>query len=251
MRRDLKDARATLRGHFGYGGLVGTSAAMRKLYAILDRVKDTDVPVLDHRRERHRQGGRRQDAPLGEPPRRAPYLAINCGAIPANLLESELFGHVRGAFTGADRDRLGLFREASGGTVLLDEIGEMPLSMQPALLRVLQEGKVRPVGGATEEPCDVRIVAATNRTLERGWSRRAPSAKISSTASRSSSCTCRRCASAATTSRRWSITSSPSSPPVTGASAAPQSRRACAVCRATTGRATCASSSTSCSTRGS
>jgi len=164
-RRNLKQARAELRSHFGYAGLVGTSAAMRKLYALLERIKDTDVPVLVTgesgtgkevvAKAIHAAGARAKK----------PFLGVNCGAIPANLLESELFGHVRGAFTGADRDRKGLFREAEGGTLLLDEIGDIPIKMQPGLLRVLQERSVRPVGGVQEEPVDVRIVAATNRDL--------------------------------------------------------------------------------------
>ena len=165
-RRDLKQARAELRGHFGYAGLVGTSASMRKVYALVDRIKDADVPVLVTgesgtgkevvARAIHASGARAK----------APFLGVNCGAIPANLLESELFGHMRGAFTGAERDRKGLFREAEGGTILLDEIGEMPTKMQAGLLRVLQEKTVRPVGGAKEEPCDARVIAATNRSLE-------------------------------------------------------------------------------------
>ena len=164
-RRDLKEMRAELRGHFGYGGIVGTSAAMRKLYALIERIKDTDVPVLITgesgtgkelvAKAVHASGGRAKRA----------FLGINCGAIPATLLESELFGHVRGAFTGAERDRKGLFREAEGGTLLLDEIGEMPQKMQASLLRVLQESSVRPVGGAKEEKVDVRVLAATNRDL--------------------------------------------------------------------------------------
>jgi DNA-binding NtrC family response regulator len=93
------------------------------------------------------------------------FVGINCGAIPEHLLESELFGHTRGAFTGADRDRKGLFREATEGTILLDEIGEMPQKMQAGLLRVLQERVVRPVGGQREEPVDTRVVAATHRDL--------------------------------------------------------------------------------------
>jgi transcriptional regulator with PAS, ATPase and Fis domain len=166
-RQKLRDARDTLYGHFGYQGLVGTSGAMRKVYALVDRVKDTDVPVLITgesgtgkevvARATHNASSRGK----------AKFLGVNCGAIPENLLESELFGHVRGAFTGADRERKGLIREAQGGSILLDEIGEMPLKMQAGLLRVLQEKKVRPVGGAHEEAVDVRILFATNRDLER------------------------------------------------------------------------------------
>ncbi|HSQ62201.1 MAG TPA: sigma 54-interacting transcriptional regulator [Polyangiaceae bacterium] len=165
-RRDLKQVRAELKGHFGYAGLVGTSAAMRRLYSLIDRIKDTDVPALVTgesgtgkevvARAIHQAGVRAKRE----------FLGVNCGAIPANLLESELFGHVRGAFTGADRDRKGLLREAEGGTLLLDEIGEMPLKMQAGMLRALQEKTVRPVGGTKEEPFDARIIAATNRDLE-------------------------------------------------------------------------------------
>ncbi|MGO8997246.1 MAG: sigma 54-interacting transcriptional regulator [Polyangiaceae bacterium] len=166
VRRDLKQARAELRSHFGYAGLVGTSAPMRKLYALLDRLKDADVPVLVTGESGTGKEMVARAVHAQSPRGRKPFLGVNCGAIPANLLESELFGHTRGAFTGADRDKKGLFREAEGGTILLDEIGEMPIKMQTSLLRTLQEGTVRPLGGAKEEPVDVRVVAATNRDLE-------------------------------------------------------------------------------------
>jgi len=164
-RRDLKHVRNELRSHFGYAGLVGLSTVMRRVYALVERVKDTDVALLVTgesgtgkemiARAVHQAGARAKK----------PFLGLNCGAIPANLLESELFGSVRGAFTGADRDRPGLFREAHEGTLLLDEIGEMPQKMQSGLLRVLEEKRVRPVGGTREELIDVRVIAATHRDL--------------------------------------------------------------------------------------
>ena len=164
-RRDLKQARSELRSHFGYAGLVGTSAAMRKLYALIERVRDTDVPILITGESGTGKEMVARAVHIAGARAKQPFLGVNCGAIPANLLESELFGHVRGAFTGAERDRKGLFREAENGTILLDEIGEMPQKMQAGLLRVLQEKTVRPVGGAKEEPCSARVVAATNRDL--------------------------------------------------------------------------------------
>ena len=164
-RRDLRKARSELRSHFGYAGLVGTSAPMRRVYALIDRVKDTDVPVLIGGESGTGKEVVARAIHQASVRAKRPFLGVNCGAIPDNLLEGELFGHVRGAFTGADRDRKGLFRECEGGTLLLDEIGELPLKMQAGLLRVLQEKTVRPVGGAKEESVDVRIVAASNRDL--------------------------------------------------------------------------------------
>jgi transcriptional regulator with GAF, ATPase, and Fis domain len=165
-RRDLKQVRAELRNHFGYAGLVGTSGAMRRVYALIDRIKDTDIPVLITGESGTGKEMVARAVHNAGPRAKKPFLGVNCGAIPANLLESELFGSMRGAFTGADRDRRGLFQEADGGTLLLDEIGEMPQKMQSGLLRVLQERTVRPVGGTQEDPVDVRVIAATNRDLE-------------------------------------------------------------------------------------
>jgi transcriptional regulator with GAF, ATPase, and Fis domain len=165
VRGELKQVRSELRGHFGYGGLIGTSAAMRKVYALIDRIKDADVPVLITGESGTGKEVIAKAIHNAGPRSKSPFLGVNCGAIPANLLESELFGHVRGAFTGADRDRKGLFREAENGTILLDEIGEMPIKMQAGLLRVLQERTVRPVGGAKEDSVNSRVIAATNRDL--------------------------------------------------------------------------------------
>jgi serine/threonine-protein kinase PknK len=164
-RRDLRQARAELRSHFGYAGLIGTSAVMRRLYALIDRVKDTDVPLLVTGESGTGKEMVAKAVHLAGPRAKKPFLGVNCGAIPANLLESELFGSMKGAFTDADRDRRGVFQEADGGTLLLDEIGEMPMKMQVGLLRVLQERRVRPVGGTTEQEVDVRVIAATHSDL--------------------------------------------------------------------------------------
>lgn len=146
--------------------LIGESQAMKELFVLLTRIADTDISVLITGES---GSGKEVCArALHKHSRRAkgPLISINCSAMPEALLESELFGHVRGAFTDAKNDRTGLFVEAHGGTLFLDEIGEIPLSLQPKLLRALEERCVRPVGGNTEVPFDVRIIAATNLDLE-------------------------------------------------------------------------------------
>ncbi len=165
-RKKLKETRETLYSHFGFHGLVGTSAAMRRVYALIERVKSADVAVLITGESGTGKEMVARAIHAASDRNRGPFIGVNCGAIPENLLESELFGCVRGAFTGADRDRTGLFREGQGGTLLLDEIGEMPSKMQSGLLRVLQTKTVRPVGGRREEPVDVRVICATHRNLE-------------------------------------------------------------------------------------
>lgn len=146
-----------------FHGLIGRSAPMRQLFEQIRRVAPANGPVLITgesgvgkelvARALHAESDRRD----------GPFLAVNCAGIPSELLESELFGHTAGAFTGAQRARKGLFAEAEGGTLLLDEIGEMPGPMQSKLLRILQDGRMRPVGENREQRIDVRIVAATNR----------------------------------------------------------------------------------------
>jgi DNA-binding NtrC family response regulator len=166
LRDEVRRLRRALGDVSADGGVVGESQALRRVYELIDRVADSDTSVLItgesgtgkevaartlHARSRRHNG---------------PFVAINCAAMPEPLLESELFGHAKGAFTDAKAARTGLFIKANGGTLFLDEVGEMPLSLQPKLLRALQERTVRPVGGDAEVPFDARIVAATNRDLE-------------------------------------------------------------------------------------
>jgi two-component system response regulator HydG len=146
--------------------MVGESAAMKKMYDIIVRVAESDATVLITGESGTGKEIVSRTVHDRSPRAAGPFVAISCAAMPEPLLESELFGHTKGAFTDARSARPGLFAKASGGTLFLDEVGEMPLGMQAKLLRALQERKVRPVGGDAEVPFDVRIVAATNRDLE-------------------------------------------------------------------------------------
>jgi transcriptional regulator with GAF, ATPase, and Fis domain len=163
--RELSRVRGGRETRFPYAGIIGESTPIRAMLKLVDRVTASDVPVL----VTGESGSGKElvaHAVHDNGPRKArPFVSENCGAIPEPLLESALFGHVRGAFTGADRPRAGLFEVADGGTLFLDEIGEMSLGMQTKLLRVLEDGLVRPVGGERARKVDVRVIAATHRDL--------------------------------------------------------------------------------------
>lgn len=165
LQRENRRLRDELEHQLDFSHMVGSSDAMREIFDVVRRVAPTEASVLITgesgtgkeliARALHQGSSRSGEA----------FVAINCAAIPAELLESELFGHVKGSFTGAIRDRVGKFEQADGGTLFLDEVGELPIELQPKLLRALQEMEVEPVGGRPRQ-VNVRVVAATNRAIE-------------------------------------------------------------------------------------
>ncbi|MBI2826976.1 MAG: sigma-54-dependent Fis family transcriptional regulator [Planctomycetia bacterium] len=165
LERRIEDLQSDLQGRYVCGALVGASAAMRDLFTELKRAAQCELDVLICgetgtgkeliAREVHRQGPRAS----------GPFVAVNTAAIADSLAESELFGHVRGAFTGAEADRRGVFEQADGGTLFLDEIGDMPLSAQAKILRALQERAIQPVGSSKTVAVDVRVITATHQDL--------------------------------------------------------------------------------------
>ncbi|MGE5184813.1 MAG: sigma-54-dependent transcriptional regulator [Acidobacteriota bacterium] len=159
LRRVVAEARR-------FGNLVGASAAMQQVYDVIEQVGPTDATVLITGQSGTGKEIVARSLHHASKRRAGPFVAVDCAAIPENLIESELFGHVRGAYTDAKLPRQGLLVQASGGTLFLDEIADLPVSVQPKLLRVLQERRVRPVGGDSEQAFDVRLVCATNRDLE-------------------------------------------------------------------------------------
>jgi two-component system response regulator AtoC len=164
--RRLKERIQTIEGDYNFGKMVAKSKVMRDLFQLAEKAAQYKTTVLilgasgtgkELIARGVHQNGQRSEAPL---------VPVNCGGIPETLLESELFGYKKGAFTGADRNKKGLFQEAEGGTIFLDEIGELPLSLQVKLLRVLQENEIRPIGDSRSTKIDVRVVAATAKNLE-------------------------------------------------------------------------------------
>ncbi len=229
--------------------LMGNSTVILKLRELIARVARSQAPV--HITGESGTGKELVARLIHETGARAdgPFIPVNCGAIPSELMESELFGHKRGSFTGAVADKKGLVQSAEGGTLFLDEVADLPLHMQVKLLRIIQEKTVRPVGEQREFPIDVRVLSATHKSLANWW-RRVDFAKISTTESTSSKFACPRCASTPTTSR--------SSPPrccggwrlaVALRCAAASARRLRPRCSTTVSPATSANSKTSSNAR--
>jgi two-component system response regulator HydG len=165
LRREAEVLRRTLDQRHSMAGLIGKSAAMQGVLSVIERIAATKVPVLITGETGTGKGAVAR-AIHGESVRSTgKFVSVNCAALPDQLLESELFGHAKGAFTGAVADRAGLFSEADGGTLLLDEIGEMSPALQAKLLHVLESSTVRPLGATREQAVDVRLLAATHRDL--------------------------------------------------------------------------------------
>ena len=165
LQEENQRLRDELEHQVDFSHMIGISDGMQHVFDMVRRVAPTEASVLITGESGTGKELIARAIHQGGPRSKAPFVAINCAAIPANLLESELFGHVRGAFTGAVRDHVGKFQQAHGGTLFLDEVGEMPIELQPKLLRVLQEMEVEPLGGKTRT-VDVRIIAATNQDVE-------------------------------------------------------------------------------------
>ncbi len=164
---DVARERLALFERASFGGLLGASAPMRMVFAALDKAAPTTAPVLILGETGTGKEVTARALHSASPRADRPFEVVDCGGLPPTLIESELFGHEKGAFTGAGAERAGAFERADGGTLFLDELGELPLELQPKLLRALGEGEVRRLGGRKARKVDVRVVAATNRDLRR------------------------------------------------------------------------------------
>jgi Nif-specific regulatory protein len=166
LEQENRRLKLEVRDRFNLQGVIGISPPMRHVFALVERVMDTTTSVLILGETGTGKELIARVIHYNGPLKDKPFIAENCGALSESLMESELFGHVKGAFTGAVADKKGLFELADGGTIFLDEIGEMGLAMQVKLLRVLQEGQLRPVGGTRYRKINVRLIASTNRDIE-------------------------------------------------------------------------------------
>ena len=166
MKAEVRRLRNEMEATYSFDGMVGDSPPMQQVYALMRQAAESDITVLIRGESGTGKELVAKSFHRNSPRKDGPFLAINCAAIPEALMESELFGHERGAFTGATRQRIGAFERAAGGTILLDEIGDMQPALQAKLLRVLQEREIQRVGGAGAVPIDVRVIVATNKDLE-------------------------------------------------------------------------------------
>jgi two-component system response regulator HydG len=167
IRRENARLRSALSGEFSVQGIVGKSQAMKDVVSVLERIAPSDVPILIEGESGTGKDLLARAAHAMSSRAAGPYVPLNMSAVPENLAEAELFGHEKGAFTGADQARPGFFAEAEGGTLFLDEIGLLPPALQPKLLRVLQDGEYMPVGSRKPRRANVRVVAATNEDLQK------------------------------------------------------------------------------------
>ena len=167
LTAENKRLKSVLADRVDFRSMVGSSAAMEKIFQVVAKVADTEASVLITGESGTGKELVARSIHAGSGRNNGPFVAINCAAIPRDLLESELFGHVKGAFTGAIKDKTGKFQAADGGTLFLDEVGELSLELQPKLLRTLQERTIVPVGGTKEQRLDVRVVTATNLDIEK------------------------------------------------------------------------------------
>ncbi|MDQ3180577.1 MAG: sigma-54 dependent transcriptional regulator [Acidobacteriota bacterium] len=166
LKSENRALRRELKRKYSFAEIIGKSEALQNVFRIVEKVADTNASILIQGESGTGKELVARSIHFNSQRAAKPFLAVNCGALPESLLESELFGHAKGAFTGAAADKKGLFRSSDGGTLLLDEIGEMPLVLQVKLLRALQEQEVTPVGSSTAVKFDTRIIAATNKNLE-------------------------------------------------------------------------------------
>ncbi len=166
LQRENIALKAALDERYSFSNIIGKSPVMQRLYSMIERVSHSQANVLICGESGTGKELVARAVHYNSPRKTGPFVPVNCGAIPENLLESELFGHEKGAFTGADRKKFGLFESANGGTLFLDEVGELPLAMQVKLLRVLQEREFRRVGGTQSHSLDIRLVTATNVDIE-------------------------------------------------------------------------------------